>query len=1044
MRKNVWPPPPRPVYSPVHYLGAAAAGRTAGPYTRAPNGPAATTHGRKVVPPMPPDVADALARRLKLAPERVRSVLALLEEGLSPVFIAHYRREATGGMDEETLLRLRDTAAETARLADLRRQARALAEQQDALTDDLARAIDAATDADRLEDLVRPIRPKRRTAAQVALERGLGLLAEYARHGPADGPDLRTKAAEFVAPAREIRSADEAITGAAHILAERVADAPAVREAVREFVWKRGALVSRQAGPQARRNPEFRQFLDYREPLTRIPPHRVMAINRGQRSKMLRVTVTVPFEELLDHVLDLASGKGHRFADFLRQVVADALRRLVLPAVDRQIRRRLTERAERHAIEVFVENLRSLLMTRPVHGRTVLAVQPGYRTGCKTVVIDPDGTLLAETILYPLQPQKKWDEARQALSALIAEHHVETIAIGNGTGCREVEALASETIEQHDRDVLYAVVSEAGAAAYADSQAARDEFPRLEPAILAAVSIGRRLQDPLAELVKIDPRAIGVGLYQHDVDQGRLERALADTLTSCVAAVGADANTASRHMLRWVPGLGPEAIESLVARRARAPVAARADLADLPGWDEQTCLQAAGFLWVHGPNPLDATRIHPERYADAERLLAHLGYRPEDLAAPEMAPTVREALTGLLLEEAARTLDMPLPVLQGIVAALLRPGHDPREDHHGPILRRRIRRIEDLAPGEWVKGTVRNVVDFGAFVDIGLKEEGLVHVSEFSRRYVRNPLKFLHVGDVVRARIVKVDMQKHRISLSLVPAKGEKGKGGRGKRGRQGGRGRGDTGKGGDRKRDEGRRRDDRSRGGRPRGRGRGRDRGDRRRSGPPRVVVSQSDGPAPERPPDTMGRPKIRWAYYDSDTPEEHPGTEYFDKFEKYEEIQTEPAQAQELPSDEAARALHDPPAEPGAEKKEEPQGAPAPPEAEGTEKPQEAPAESEQESGEPQAQNAEGDEEPHETPSEPEPESAEAPQETPPEPAVESGEGEEERPAAPAESAPSEATGEAAGEAMEDDSGIAPVEAPEADAADAENEDEADEPRT
>ncbi|MFO8014073.1 MAG: Tex-like N-terminal domain-containing protein [Phycisphaerae bacterium] len=900
---------------------------------------------------MPLDFAEALAQRLTIAPERVRSALELLEAGLCPVFVAHYRRAATGGMDEDTLLRLREARQDLADLDARRREARALAEQQNALTDALADALDAAQDAETLEDLVRPIRPKRRTAAQVAAERGLGPLAEYVRHAPADGPDLRTKAAEFVDPAREVRSADEAMTGAAHILAERVADAPAVRRAVRDFVWKRGKLVSRQAGPHARRNPEFRLYFDYREPLTRIPPHRVLAINRGQRAKVLRVTVTVPFEELLDHVLALASGKGHRFADFLRRVVADALRRLVLPAVDRRIRERLTERAERHAIEVFVENLRSLLMAKPVRGRTVLALQPGYRTGCKAAVLDSGGGLLAETILYPLQPQRQWDEGRQALAALVTEHGVETIAIGNGTGCREVEALVSEAIEQHDlQQVLYAVVSEAGAAAWADSQAARDEFPRLEPAILSAVSIGRRLQDPLAELVKIDPRAIGVGLYQHDVDQRRLEQALADTLTSCVAAVGADANTASPHMLRWVPGLGPEQVEALVARRAQAPLATRADLADLPGWDEQTFLQAAGFLRVHGPNPIDVTRIHPERYGDAERLLAHLGYRTEDLASPETAPAVREALAALPLEEAARTLDMPLPVLQAIVGALQRPDHDPRQEHHGPILRRRIRRIEDLTPGEWVKGTVRNVVDFGAFVDIGLKEEGLVHVSEFSRRYVRNPLKFLHVGDVVRARIVKVDTEKHRISLSLVPEKGGKRRGPP-KGDRKPGKGRPAPKQTGDRRPAESRASDDdrpraagrterragagrgtgerggrrtggrdrqRSGGGPPRGRGpRGRDR-DRRRSGPPRVVTSQSDGPTPERPPDTKGRPKIRWAYYDSDSPDEHPGTEYLDEFREYEEIQPETetqAEAQAEVKTEAGQAETEPPDAPADE---------------------------------------------------------------------------------------------------------------------------------
>jgi len=886
---------------------------------------------------MPVDFAEALAERLKIPCERVTSALDLLEAGLSPVFIAHYRRPATGGLDEDTLLRLRDEGAALARLADLRRQARTLAEQQNALTDTLAEAIDAADDPDVLEDLVRPFRPKRRTAGQVAAERGLGPLAEYVRHGPADGPDLRTKAAEFVAPVREVRSADEALAGAAHLLAERVADAPAVRRAVREFVWNRGRLVSHQAGPQACRHPEYRAYADYSEPLARIPPHRVLAINRGQRAKVLRVTVRVPFEDLLEQVLALAKGKGHRFADFLRRVVADALRRLVLPAIEREVRRRLTERAQCHAIEVFVENLRSLLLTRPVRGRRVLAVQPGYRTGCKTAVLDPDGRLLAETILYPLQPERKWEEARQALARLVAEHGVETVAIGNGTGCREVEALVSEMIEQHGLDVLYAVVSEAGAAAYADSPAAREEFPRLEPAIRSAVSIGRRLQDPLAELVKSDPRALGVGLYQHDVDPDRLQQALADGLTSCVAAVGADAGTASPDMLRWVPGLGPEQVEALLARRAERPIRRRSDLADLPGWDEQTFLQAAGFLRVRGPNPLDATCIHPEQYGDAERILAHLGYRPGDLTSEETASAVRDALAGLALEPAALGLDMPLPVLQDLVAALHHPNRDPRQDHHGPILRRRMRRIEDLASGQWVKGTVRNVVDFGAFVDIGLKEEGLIHVSQFSPRYVRNPLKFLHVGDVVRARIVRIDPEKHRISLSLVPEKPRKGRRPPDRKRpapkhRQSPQAAGEGKPAGDRRPgDEGphaagraaEARDSADRPGRGPGRRsggpdgaragagpprRGPPRRDRGRSGPPRIVVSHSDGPPPDRRPDAMGRPKIRWAYYESDSPDDHPGTEYLKEWEETEA--SNPDQAPREPQQDTEKPpAHEPP---------------------------------------------------------------------------------------------------------------------------------------
>ena len=890
---------------------------------------------------MPDDMAEALAPQLKIGRERMASALELLRTGLSPVFIANYRRAATGGMDEQTLIRLRDTHARMAHLESLRQEVYGLADGHGALTETLKQTLQGTDDPEVIEDLARPLRPKRRTAGQVAMERGLSLLAEYIRHGPAEGPDLAVKAADFVDPAREVRSPDEALAGASHILAERVADAPAVRQAVRNFVWKHGALVSRPAGPQAKRNPEFRLYFDFTEPLSRIPPHRVMAINRGQRSKILRVTVTVPFEKLVDHILAMASGQQHRFAEYLRRVVADALRRLILPAVDRQVRRRLTEQAECHATDVFVANLESLLMAKPVAGRRVLALQPGYRTGCKVAVLDANGVLLADTILYPLQPQNKWDEARGALGALITEHGVETVAIGNGTGCREVEALVSETLEAHAAGgVRYAVVSEAGAAAYADSPAAREEFGHLEPAIRAAISIGRRLQNPLKELVKVDPRAIGVGLYQHDVDQGRLQRALADTLTSCVAAVGADANTASPEMLQRVPGLGPEQVQALVARRANEPITTRLQLKDLPGWDDTAFLQAAGFLWVHGPNPLDVTRIHPERYADAERLLAHLGHTVDDLASPDVAPAIREALTGLALEPLARELDLPLPRLQHLVGALLNPGKDPRDAHHGPILRDRMRTIEDIQPGQWVKGTVRNVVDFGAFVDIGLKEEGLIHISQFSRRYVRNPLRFLHVGDVVNARVVNVDTEKHRISLSLIhdkpregrprPARRKPGETGTDQTRPRPKRGDAPRGRPGDR-----RPRSDKS----DRGRGRGPRRDGRpRRSGPPRVIVSQSDGPTIERPPDALGRPKIRWAHYDSDSPEENIGTEYHDDFEEVTPTDTAGTGAEQAPRPDDAAATPPPPPsdapppepptqEPTAEAAEEPPSADAPP---------------------------------------------------------------------------------------------------------------------
>ena len=717
---------------------------------------------------MPADISEALARRLGISRERLTSVCELLDAGLHPVFIAHYRKSASGGLDDVAIRRVVEARREFEFLADLRQKARRQAEQAGALSEALVKAIDEAEDAERIEDLVRPFRPRRRTAGHVAMERGLGPLAEYAWSGPPDGPDLAVKAAEFVSAAKEVRSPEDALAGASHILADRVAEDGRVRQAVRALLWEKGILRCQATKEGGKAAAEFRGYFKFQEAINRLPPHRVLAINRGERSKALKVAIEAPAESLKDQVFPLVAPPGHRFREFLEVVAGDALARLVLPAVDREVRRQLTDRAESHAIDVFVANLRSLLLARPICGKRVLAIQPGFRTGCKVAALDAAGALLGETIIYPLEPQKKWDEGKAALLAEVQRHGSELVAIGNGTGCREVEQLLSETIEQSGFDLQYAIVSEAGAAVYADSDLARQEFGNLDAAIRATVSIGRRIQDPLAELVKIDPRAIGVGLYQHDVNQGRLKAALEATMQSCVAAVGADANTASAATLRYIPGLGPGHVQSLCARRSPSPLAGREDLRALAGWDETTFQAAAGFLRVRGSSPLDATRVHPESYGAAERLLAHIGHRVEDLKSAETASAIRQRLTGIALEPLAADLQIPLPDLVDLVGALQNPDHDPRRQHHGPVLRRKMRRIEDLAPGMWVKGTVRNVVDFGAFVDIGLKEDGLVHISQFSRRYVRNPLKFLHVGDVVDVRIVSIEADKHRIALTLI------------------------------------------------------------------------------------------------------------------------------------------------------------------------------------------------------------------------------------------------------------------------------------
>jgi uncharacterized protein len=824
--------------------------------------------------------------------ERALPVYELLDAGLDPVFIAHYRRSVTGGMDEAAVRRLAAARKEREALETLRHKARRQAKAAGTLSDDLDRAIAETTEPEILEDLIRLYGPKRRTAGVVAEQRGLGPLADYAMAAPPDGPALEIKAAEFVHGDKEVRSPEEALAGASHILAERFAGDLRIRQAVRRLVLEKGILKSAAAKGGGKKSAEVHGHSPFQETIGRLPPHRVLAINRGERLKALKVTIEVPAEELRGAVLPLVVPPDHRFREFLERAATDAIQRLVLPAIDRDVRRQLTLRAESHAIEVFAANLRSLLMARPVRNKRVLAIQPGFRTGSKIAVLDRDGSLLGETIIYPFEPQKKWAEGRATLAEAIQQHGVRVIAIGNGTGCREVEQLVSETLETmpaaggqaEPLDVRYAIISEAGAALYADSNLAKAESPNLDAAIRATISIGRRLQDPLAELVKIDPRAIGVGLYQHDVNQERLRQALEDVMVSCVAAVGADANTASAAMLRRIPGLGPRQVSSLLARRAKAPLANRDELRSLDGWDERTYRVAAGFLRVRGPNPLDATGVHPEQYADAARLLAHIGHSAEDLKTAESAGAICRRLSEMPLEPLAEALGVPLLDLMGLVGALEQADGDPRSSHHGPVFRKRMRQIKDLAPGMWVKGTVRNVVDFGAFVDIGLKEDGLVHISQFSRRYVRNPLKFLHVGDVVDVRLLSVDPAKHRISLTLLPEPSPKKTEPKPAAPAAPAQAGAPAGAPSPSRRPAARQpaagKPAASSGGARRGPASSRPPQGRRppHSTTPRVIVSKSPTDTGPREADERGRPKIRWAYYDSDLPTGQAGAEESD----------------------------------------------------------------------------------------------------------------------------------------------------------------------
>ncbi len=759
-------------------------------------------------------IAAAISRELGVPRQHVESVVRLLDEGNTIPFLARYRKEQTGGLDEEVLRAIEQRVEYLRNLANRRTEVIRLIDEQGALTPQIAQALEAAVTLQRVEDIYRPFRPKRRTRAGVARERGLEPLAAWLMSRPAEGDPLQ-QAAEFVNPDNGLDTADQALAGARDIVAETVADDPEVRAWVRQWTARRGEIVA-EAIDSAARTP-YEQYYEYSEPVARIRPHRVLAINRGEQEKAIRVKVEVQAEPVLEYMrrwlmrggcdgrdsrngrdsragADVAGVAGSSPADAeLALAAADAYARLLAPAVERDVRNALTEQADAQAIRVFGANLKSLLLTPPIRGRVVMGVDPAYRTGCKIAVVDATGKLLEVAVVYPTPPQRRIEEAQRVLLAMIDRHSVDLIAIGNGTASREAEAFVAGLIPKSARSqsLAYAIVSEAGASVYSASAIARGEFPELDVSERSAVSIARRLQDPLAELVKIEPKAIGVGQYQHDVAEKELASALSGVVESAVNRVGVDLNTASAALLSYVAGLSQTVSGNIVKKRdADGPFVDRAALKAVPRLGPKTFEQCAGFLRVPGsPNPLDNTPIHPESYPIAQRLLAELGFSVDDVddAAGPRRQQLREALSLLearmvgsaagsstqAIAEWATRLDVGAPTLQDIVEALERPGRDPRDEMPQPVLRTDVLTMDDVHPGMVLEGTVRNVVDFGAFVDIGVQQDGLVHISELSDTYVRHPLDAVSVGDVVGVRVVSIDKERGRIALSMRSARDE-------------------------------------------------------------------------------------------------------------------------------------------------------------------------------------------------------------------------------------------------------------------------------
>jgi len=721
-----------------------------------------------------PAIIQTVARSLKLPEPSVAAAVALLEEGNTIPFIARYRKERTGGLDEEQLRAIAEQTAYQQHLQERKATVLKSIAEQGKLTPALRAAIEAATTMQAVEDLYRPYRPKRRTRATIARQRGLEPLAALILKQTVRG-DREAIARPFLS--QEVPTVEEAYAGARDIVAEQVAEDAEVRAEARRLVQRHATLGAELADAGKDPRGVYRLYYDFAAPLRSLRPHQVLALNRGEREGVLRLRMDLPKEAIREAIL--RRYPPHRrcpLAADLLEAVDDGYRRLLAPALVREARRELTRQAEEHAIAVFARNLRHLLLQPPLRNRRVLGIDPGYRTGCKVAVVDPTGRLLATATIYPHPPQARREEAMTILHHLITTHAVEVIAIGNGTASRETEHLVAEVIATlpPEANVHYAIVDEAGASVYSASPLARRELPDLDVAMRGAVSIARRLQDPLAELVKIDPKSIGVGLYQHDVDQKRLAEALDAVVESVVNQVGVDVNTASPALLRYVAGIGPKLAQAIVAYRdAHGPFPSRAALLKVPGLGPKSFQQAAGFLRVPGgENPLDNTGVHPESYPVVERLLEAMrdtGRKWDRALSWETLPRLLPRFVARFddLGELADWLEVGLPTLEDIIAELTRPGRDPRDELPPPILRQDVLTMEDLQPGMRLRGTVRNVVDFGAFVDIGVKQDGLIHVSQMGDHYVRNPHELLAVGDVVEVTVLSVDVERGRIGLRL-------------------------------------------------------------------------------------------------------------------------------------------------------------------------------------------------------------------------------------------------------------------------------------
>lgn len=710
------------------------------------------------------DIVTTLAEELKIRPKQAEAAVNLIDEGNTIPFIARYRKEATGALDDEVLRNLYERLNYLRNLEEKKQTVLSSIEEQGKLTEELKQQILAAQTQVAVDDLYRPYRPKRRTRAIVAKEKGLEPLANWILLQMGTAP-LLEEAARYVNEEKEVLTPEDAVAGAKDIIAEFISDDAKHRTKIREFTMKRGHLIS--TAKDSEQESVYEMYYDFNEPLAKLPGYRILAMNRGEKEKFLSVKIEAPEDDIIQYLKrQIITNDNPQTSPVLEEALIDAYERLIAPAIEREIRNDMTEKAEDGAIKIFGKNLNQLLMQPPIAGQVVLGWDPAYRTGCKLAVVDATGKVLDTTVIYPTAPQNKVEESKKVLKQLISKYHITLISLGNGTASRESEQVIVELLKEIPVQVRYIIVNEAGASVYSASKLATEEFPNFDVGQRSAASMARRLQDPLAELVKIDPKSIGVGQYQHDMNQKKLSEALGGVVEDCVNKVGVDLNTASASLLEYISGITKVIAKNIVAyREENGRFTSRKELLKVGKLGPKAYEQCAGFMRINdGKNPLDATGVHPESYQATEELLSNLGYTLEDVKNRNVVGISRKVQDEKKLAE---LLGIGELTLMDIIKELEKPARDPREDMPKPILRSDVLEMKDLTPGMVLKGTVRNVIDFGAFVDIGVHQDGLVHISQISERYIKHPLEAVSVGDIVDVKVLSVDEKKQRIQLSM-------------------------------------------------------------------------------------------------------------------------------------------------------------------------------------------------------------------------------------------------------------------------------------